>query len=166
MGTVIEGEWDEVFAVIKRSKFVLLFLFTLLTLMALVRYTLPSGPELSAATMLPFAFGCLAIGGVLMWKGTGASAGASYGAAVAGLSDRDGDGLGDFGVGAPGHDPVLDDGIVATHWLTREQLLSPRCALRSPLVLRSIDDFRRGIRFPLSCLQYVSPEPANAALRA
>jgi hypothetical protein len=55
------------FAVIKRSKFVLLFLFTLLSMMALVRYTLPSGPELSAATMLPFAFGCLAIGGVLIY---------------------------------------------------------------------------------------------------
>jgi len=55
------------YAVIKRSKFVLLFLFTLLTLMVLVRYTLPSGPELSAMTLLPFAFGCLAIGGVLIY---------------------------------------------------------------------------------------------------
>jgi hypothetical protein len=55
------------FAVIKRSKFVLLFLFTLLSLMALVRYTLPTGPDLSATTMLPFAFGCLAIGAVLIY---------------------------------------------------------------------------------------------------
>jgi len=55
------------FAVIKRSKFVLLFLFTLLTLMALVRYTLPLGAELTAMTLLPFAFGCLAIGAVLIY---------------------------------------------------------------------------------------------------
>jgi ABC-type protease/lipase transport system fused ATPase/permease subunit len=55
------------FAVIKRSKFVLLFLFTLLTLMALVRYTLPMGAELTATGLLPFAFGCLAIGAVLIY---------------------------------------------------------------------------------------------------
>lgn len=55
------------FAVIKRSKFVLLFLFTLLTLMTLVRYTLPSGPDLSVSSLLPFAFGCLAIGAVLIY---------------------------------------------------------------------------------------------------
>ena len=55
------------FAVIKRSKFVLLFLFTLLALMALVRYTLPLGAELNAMTLLPFAFGCLAIGAVLIY---------------------------------------------------------------------------------------------------
>jgi hypothetical protein len=55
------------FAVIKRSKFVILFLFTLLSLMALVRYTLPDGPELTATTLLPFAAGCLAIGAVLIY---------------------------------------------------------------------------------------------------
>ena len=55
------------FAVIKRSKFVLLFLFTLLTLMALVRYTLPSGPNLSVSSLLPFAFGSLGVGAVLIY---------------------------------------------------------------------------------------------------
>jgi len=55
------------FAVIKRSKFVLLFLFTLLSLMALVRYTLPMGAEMTATSMLPFAFGCLGIGAVLIY---------------------------------------------------------------------------------------------------
>jgi hypothetical protein len=55
------------FAVIKRSKLVLLFLFTLLSLMALVRYTLPMGAEMTAASMLPFAFGCLGIGAVLIY---------------------------------------------------------------------------------------------------
>ncbi|HLO25043.1 MAG TPA: hypothetical protein VK187_02945 [Geobacteraceae bacterium] len=55
------------FAVIKRSKFVLLFLFTLLSLMALVRYTLPMGGDMSITSLLPFAFGCLGIGAVLIY---------------------------------------------------------------------------------------------------
>ncbi len=55
------------FAVIKRSKFVLLFLFTLLSLLALIQYTLPTTAEMSAASLLPFAFGCLGIGAVLIY---------------------------------------------------------------------------------------------------
>ena len=55
------------FAIIKRSKFVLLFLFTLLTLMALVHYTLPAGGELTVTGFLPFAAGCLGIGAVLIY---------------------------------------------------------------------------------------------------
>lgn len=55
------------FAVIKRSKFVLLFLFTLLSLMALVQYTLPQERELTVTAFLPFAFGCLGIGSVLIY---------------------------------------------------------------------------------------------------
>jgi hypothetical protein len=55
------------YAIIKRSKFVLLFLFTLLSLMALVHYTLPMGNEMTAMSMLPFAFGCLGIGAVLIY---------------------------------------------------------------------------------------------------
>src|SRR5690242_21891345 len=54
------------FAVIKRSKFVLLFLFTLLTLMALVLYTLPSVGQLTASALLPFAGRCLGVGAVLI----------------------------------------------------------------------------------------------------
>ena len=55
------------FAVIKRSKFVLLFLFTLLTLTALVQYTLPSGAEMTVTSLLPFAFGSIAICAVLIY---------------------------------------------------------------------------------------------------
>lgn len=43
----------------------------------------------------------------------------------------------------------LDRGIVRTHWLTREELLAREGALRSPLVLRCIDDYLRGQRQPL-----------------
>ena len=55
------------FAVIKRSKFVLLFLFTLLSLTALVHYTLPEGGDLTVTSFLPFAFGSIAISGVLIY---------------------------------------------------------------------------------------------------
>jgi hypothetical protein len=56
------------YAIIKRSKFVLLFLFTLLSLMALVRYTLPETSEMiSVTSLLPFAFGCLGVGSVLIY---------------------------------------------------------------------------------------------------
>lgn len=55
------------FAVIKRSKFVLLFLFTLLSFMALIQYTLPQEGELTVTTFLPFAFGCIGIGSVLIY---------------------------------------------------------------------------------------------------
>ncbi|HEY6871366.1 MAG TPA: hypothetical protein VI298_01435 [Geobacteraceae bacterium] len=55
------------FAVIKRSKFVLLFLFTLLSFMALVHYSLPQEGDLNVTTFLPFAFGCIGIGAVLIY---------------------------------------------------------------------------------------------------
>jgi 8-oxo-dGTP pyrophosphatase MutT (NUDIX family) len=40
----------------------------------------------------------------------------------------------------------LDTGIVTTHWLTREQLIERELRLRSPLVLRCVDDYLSGIR--------------------
>lgn len=55
------------FAVIKRSKVVLLFLFTLLSLLALITYTLPEADQFSTSSLLPFAFGCLGIGSVLIY---------------------------------------------------------------------------------------------------
>ena len=47
---------------------------------------------------------------------------------------------------------MLDDGIIATHWLTREQLVAKQAKLRSPLVLRCVDDYLAGTRYPLSSL--------------
>ena len=49
-----------------------------------------------------------------------------------------------------GHSPEreLDEGIIAAHWLSREQMLQR--SLRSPMVLRSIDDYLAGQRVPLS----------------
>jgi 8-oxo-dGTP pyrophosphatase MutT (NUDIX family) len=49
------------------------------------------------------------------------------------------------------HDALqpLDHGILRTHWLTRGQLLEYQPRLRSPLVLRCIDDYLAGQRRPL-----------------
>ena len=47
----------------------------------------------------------------------------------------------------PATRPQLDPVIVATHWLTREEVEEQ--SLRSPLVLRCLDDYRAGIRYPL-----------------
>jgi 8-oxo-dGTP pyrophosphatase MutT (NUDIX family) len=44
----------------------------------------------------------------------------------------------------------LDHGILRTHWLTRGQLLEREARLRSPLVLRCIDDYLAGQRRPLA----------------
>lgn len=43
----------------------------------------------------------------------------------------------------------LDDGIIAAHWLTIDQVVSLGAKLRSPLVLKCIEDYRNGRRFPL-----------------
>ena len=52
---------------------------------------------------------------------------------------------------ADAHDPTqpLDIGIVRAVWMTHEQLLAQPARLRSPLVLRCLDDFRLGRRQPL-----------------
>ncbi|MBL1274723.1 MAG: NUDIX hydrolase [Ectothiorhodospiraceae bacterium] len=48
------------------------------------------------------------------------------------------------------HDPLLtlDTGILRTHWLSREELLER--SLRSPMVMRCIDDYLAGHRYALS----------------
>jgi 8-oxo-dGTP pyrophosphatase MutT (NUDIX family) len=43
----------------------------------------------------------------------------------------------------------LDRGIVRTHWLSREDLQEREPRLRSPLVLRCIEDYLGGSRLPL-----------------
>ena len=52
----------------------------------------------------------------------------------------------------------LDHGIVAAHWLSREELASGRHALRTPLVLQCIDDLLAGRRYPLELLSFI-PDP-------
>jgi len=43
----------------------------------------------------------------------------------------------------------LDDGIIAAHWLTREEIVARMADLRSPMVLKCIDDYLDGRRYPL-----------------
>jgi 8-oxo-dGTP pyrophosphatase MutT (NUDIX family) len=52
------------------------------------------------------------------------------------------------------HEPArrLDAPVVAVHWLRREDLLSTQLSLRTPLVLRCIDDYVAGRRLPLSTI--------------
>lgn len=50
----------------------------------------------------------------------------------------------------------LDDGILAAVWLTRDELLQRHAELRSPMVLRSIDDFRAGQRYPVQMFQHIA----------
>ncbi len=53
------------------------------------------------------------------------------------------------------HNPEqkLDDDIIATHWLTRDQIFDKQSQLRSPLVLKTIDVYLKGQRYPLSLLE-------------
>ncbi len=61
-----------------------------------------------------------------------------------------------FGGRITGHDPAraLDDGILAARWLTLAEIraLAPRH--RSPLILRCIEDFLAGKRFPLELVTH------------
>jgi 8-oxo-dGTP pyrophosphatase MutT (NUDIX family) len=49
-------------------------------------------------------------------------------------------------------DRRLDPDIIAAHWLTANDIRARADRLRSPLVLRSIDDYLAGKRYPLDIL--------------
>lgn len=61
---------------------------------------------------------------------------------------------------APAGEPELEADIVATHWLDYAGIRARREVLRSPLVLRGIEDYLAGRRHPLDLLQRL---PAEAA---
>lgn len=52
-------------------------------------------------------------------------------------------------------DGRLDPDIVRTHWRTREELAAEPARLRSPLVLRCVDDYLAGTRHPLEVVAQV-----------
>jgi 8-oxo-dGTP pyrophosphatase MutT (NUDIX family) len=56
---------------------------------------------------------------------------------------------------------ALDQGIVGTHWLGREQMLARESRLRSPLVLRCLDDYLAGRRLPLDSVACLDLETAQ-----
>ena len=49
----------------------------------------------------------------------------------------------------------LDEGIQRTVWLTRDEVAALGPALRSPMVLRCIDDYLAGKRYPLELFSYL-----------
>jgi 8-oxo-dGTP pyrophosphatase MutT (NUDIX family) len=57
------------------------------------------------------------------------------------------------------HQP-LDRGIVSTHWLSRDDLRKREPRLRSPLVLRCIEDYLGGIRRPLELVDALTLQSA------
>jgi len=56
----------------------------------------------------------------------------------------------------------LDDGILRALWLTRDELQARAAQLRSPMVLRAIDDYKNGTRFPVSMFQQLDTEELAA----
>jgi 8-oxo-dGTP pyrophosphatase MutT (NUDIX family) len=59
-----------------------------------------------------------------------------------------------FAATARVHEPArsLDTGIVRALWLTYDDIAARRDLHRSPLVLRSLDDYRAGHRWPLALI--------------
>lgn len=53
------------------------------------------------------------------------------------------------------HGRALDSGIRRACWFTREELAARCDSLRSPMVLRSVDDYLAGKRFDLDMLAYL-----------
>ena len=52
----------------------------------------------------------------------------------------------------------LDDGIIGPCWLTVSEMEARQAQLRSPLVMRAVDDYARGIRYPLDCFSHLQPD--------
>ena len=48
---------------------------------------------------------------------------------------------------------VLDEGIIAAHWMTRQEIAGHTERLRSPLVLRCVDDYLGSDPFPLAVIR-------------
>ena len=61
-----------------------------------------------------------------------------------------------FGGEILAHDPArpLDTGILAAHWLTLAEIRALQAQHRSPLVLRCIEDWLAGRRYPLELLSH------------
>lgn len=58
---------------------------------------------------------------------------------------------------------TLDEGIVATHWLSRSELAQRDAMLRSPMVMHCIDRYLDGISYPLDAIGDLLPDPESIA---
>jgi ADP-ribose pyrophosphatase YjhB (NUDIX family) len=66
------------------------------------------------------------------------------------------------GVAGPG---PLDDGVVRALWLTPDELRACQARHRTPLVMRSLDDYLEGRRFPLDFVHTHSVAPSNSTCK-
>jgi 8-oxo-dGTP pyrophosphatase MutT (NUDIX family) len=66
-------------------------------------------------------------------------------------------------VGERRNDARLDRAVIRATWLGRDQLQGRHAELHSPLVLLCIDDYLRGVRYPLAILKHVLPDGVPAA---
>lgn len=55
-------------------------------------------------------------------------------------------------------DQSLDQGIVQALWLDRDELMNNNHKLRSPMVLRTIDDYLEGKRYSLDILEHIASD--------
>lgn len=53
-------------------------------------------------------------------------------------------------------DRTLDDGILQSLWLTRDQIVAKKNQHRSPMVLRCIDDYLAGTRYPTDIVELMA----------
>ncbi|HEX4896391.1 MAG TPA: NUDIX hydrolase [Solimonas sp.] len=54
-------------------------------------------------------------------------------------------------------DRRLDDGIERAVWQTRDEIAALAARHRSPMVLRCVDDYRAGRRYPLDLIAHLNP---------
>jgi 8-oxo-dGTP pyrophosphatase MutT (NUDIX family) len=69
-------------------------------------------------------------------------------------------------VGEPRDGAALDRAILRTLWLDRRELAARDAEHRSPLVLVCIDDYLRGVRYPLEILTHVAAHRGPRAAAA
>ena len=62
------------------------------------------------------------------------------------------------------HQPsqALDDGIICTHWMSRTDLQHREQRLRSPLVMRCIEDYLTGQRQPITAVGHLDLQTAHS----
>ena len=60
-------------------------------------------------------------------------------------------------ISGPEPDRPLDTGIIRALWLTPQEIRRETARHRSPLVMRCVDDYLAGRRFPLDLLHHHSP---------
>ena len=62
-------------------------------------------------------------------------------------------------------DIARDTSILATHWLTFDEVLAQRGRHRSSTVMRCIEDYRAGCRYPLSVVNQVDDDAQSTGER-